>query len=272
MIKNFLKSIPPVRRFAGLLKFLYFPVRVRKAIREDKASWKPGDSPLPPPKLRYRVHGALDRKSFEAMGAVCANSIRKALKTESLDVYSFHRILDFGCGCGRILLNFKDRPDSCRISGTDIDAELIAWCRENLAPAEFDVNPSSPPMKYKDGEFNFIFGNSVFTHLDEKMQFDWLRELQRISAPGAYLLLSIHGPSLHGHLTAAQKRTLADDGFLFFSTETGAFKLDGLPDFYQSTYHGREYVFREWGRFFKVVRIIERGMAEYQDLVLLKRE
>ena len=67
-------------------------------------------------------------------------------------------------------------------------------------------------------------------------------------------------------------QTLQIKGFLFKVLETGRFKLDGLPDFYQCAFHSRQYVNDVWSRFFKVELYIERGMNQHQDLVMLCRE
>ena len=39
---------------------------------------------------------------------------------------------------------------------------------------------------------------------------------------------------------------------------------------YRAAYHSREYVRREWGRYFEVVDIVEYGVGHNQDEVLLK--
>jgi hypothetical protein len=47
---------------------------------------------------------------------------------------------------------------------------------------------------------------------------------------------------------------------------------DGLPDFYQTSFHSEDYIFNEWSRFYRIVRVIKRGIANYQDLVVCYRE
>jgi SAM-dependent methyltransferase len=169
-----------------------------------------------------------------------------------------------------VLRFFGDRPASCRLFGTDIDPELIAWCREQPQLGQFDVNPHLPPTAYPDGFFDFIFSISVFTHLDEDMQLAWLQELRRITRPGGHVLVSLHSPATDAQLTRAQRERMASKGFLYVVGQTGALKLDGLPDFYQSAFHSREYVREVWGRTFEVVSHVDRGINAHQDAVLLR--
>src|SRR3954447_19745891 len=63
--------------------------------------------PVPPRALRKRVHGHTQLFSFELIGAAVATNILDAVRPHmSLDANS--RVLDFGCGCGRVLVYFKD--------------------------------------------------------------------------------------------------------------------------------------------------------------------
>jgi len=41
-----------------------------------------------------------------------------------------------------------------------------------------------------------VIGYSVFTHLTEAMQRQWLEELRRITAPGGLVLVTAHGDFL----------------------------------------------------------------------------
>jgi hypothetical protein len=59
--------------------------------------------PLPPEPLRQRVHGAADAESFLEVGRQCAEDIVAALARAGRAPESFEAVLDFGCGCGRVL-------------------------------------------------------------------------------------------------------------------------------------------------------------------------
>jgi len=246
--------------------FLFRKEALTLGWRERHGSQDPaGSLPVPPPLLRFRVHGSFDRDEYLRIGEVCGRNIRDLLTGVGRDLYAFDTILDFGCGSGRVLRTFQDRPASCRLYGTDIDRQAIAWCRTHLDIATWNTNAAMPPTAYPDQSFDFVYAISVFTHLDERMQFAWLNELKRISKPGGVLLLTVHGSS-HAEEVRAQ---LSDSGFLFHVDQTGLFKRDGLPDFYQTAFHSRAYIDEQWSRLFRILDYRERGIGGVQDAVIL---
>jgi SAM-dependent methyltransferase len=257
-------------RIRKLYRFLLFRMEaLTLAWQERKGLHDPTSSfPVPPPLLRFRVHGSFDRDQYLQIGEICGQNIKDLLEGVGRDFYSFNTVLDFGCGSGRVLRSFRDRPDSCRLYGTDIDRQAIAWCRKNLDIATWSTNPALPPTAYADDSFDLIYAISVFTHLDEQMQFAWLNELKRISKPDGVLLLSVHGAS---HAKDAQAQ-LSDEGFLFVVNHSGLFRREGLPDFYQTTFHSQAYIEGKWSRLFKILDYRERGIGGVQDAVILLNE
>src|SRR5271166_136221 len=147
---------------------------------------------LPPEDLRVRVHGNADLSSFEAVGKVVADDIYGAIYP-TLKLSEHSHILDFGCGCGRVIRYFHKLCGNVFFYGTDIDKEAISWCESHLSEiGKFFTNKESPPLEFDDGFFDFIYSISIFTHLPEDMQFAWLEELRRVAKPGGYLLLTTH--------------------------------------------------------------------------------
>jgi 2-polyprenyl-3-methyl-5-hydroxy-6-metoxy-1,4-benzoquinol methylase len=260
------------RRLQDPYDYLLFRVEaLRLGLQERKHTSQTGAAvPVPPPLLRHRVHGGFDLEDYLRVGRICAQSLRDLLGSVGRDPSSFRTILDFGCGSGRTLRAFDDLPDSCQLHGTDIDRQAIDWCKRHLDRASWSANNPWPPLAYAGQTFDFIYAISVFTHLDEEMQFAWLEELKRVSKPDAVLILSVHGESHQSHLSAEQKAVIAEKGFLFVRDLTGGYKRAGLPDFYQITCHTRAYIEDRWSRFFKVIGYVECGMAGYHDAVILQ--
>ncbi len=163
--------------------------------------------------------------------------------------------MDFGCGCGRVLRWFQNQRNYYHFFGTDIDPEPIEWCRKNIYGVDWRTNTPLPPTSYDDKIFDLVYAISVFTHLNEEYQSAWLGEVRRITRPGGLVIATVHGDSVISKkpFTRAQTRVLEEKGFLFIEGTTGIFKLDGLPDFYQTAFHTSDYISREWSRFFVVV-------------------
>lgn len=51
------------------------------------------------------------------------------------------------------------------------------------AQSQFQTIAPTPPLPYRDDQFDIIYCISVFTHFDEEMQDLWLHELTRVLNP-----------------------------------------------------------------------------------------
>ncbi len=221
----------------------------------------------PPEHLRKRVHGDESLAAFEDVGRLVAYAVDATFGPLSTTTAP-QRVLDFGCGCGRVLRGLHHQAPQHEYHGTDIDPEAIDWCQQNLKEVgQFRHNQSAPPLAFDDASFDCVYSISVFTHLPEAMQFEWLAELARITKPGGQLLLTTHGGRLLADGGARAQRAFARKGF-WYSKGSGT---DGLPDFYQTAFHSHDYVRQEWSRFFEIEDIIEQAVMAHQDLVICRR-
>lgn len=221
--------------------------------------------PLPPPELRKRVHGVVQVNSFEKVGRQVAGVLADEVSARIGRSDRPLETLDFGCGCARVLAYLANALD-IRATGTDIDAEAIAWCRANLSEiGAFQANGEMPPFDMAANSFDLIFSISVMTHLPEHMQFAWLRELARVARPGALILLTVR--DAHGvDLTWRQAALYRWRGFV----HCGGRPTPGLPDFYRSAFHSESYVRRRWSEVFEILDYKSRAIGGEQDLVVCK--
>jgi len=237
--------------------------RVRRIWRKDNAD-------APPAHLRKRVHGAEDLTGFESIGALVSRTVFEYVGRGG-DRESVLTGLDFGVGCGRVLVPLarlcrQDALRQVKWYGSDIDREAIGWCQRHLADVgSFVVNGSMPPLPFPDEFFDFVFSISVFTHIPEDMQFAWLADLRRVTKIGGRVLLS----TLPIGLIAAD--LTEDEKAHGFYYKGGGKGTKGLPKFYQDSFHSRAYVEREWPRYFSIDSFVEKGIAGHQDLVVCRR-
>lgn len=242
------------------------PAEIEPAV--DRVLKDPKQSPTPPGGLRARVHGAEDLPGFIRMGKTIALDIYTTLNSNGVDNEGGHRILDFGCGCGRVLPWLRYLYPNSDLHATDIDREAIEWCRMHLGgQANFGINKSDPPLPHDDGEFDVVYSISVFTHLPEVMQFAWLEELSRVARPDGILLLTIRGARFFPGGPRRARRSLEKHGFYYFKRR-GTY---GLPGFYQQSYHSEDYVRREWSRYLDILEFRDEGIAGNQDLVICRK-
>lgn len=220
--------------------------------------------PLPPPELRFHV-GSVDREGYIRVGRQCAADLERALVSIGRDWHSFEKLLDFGCGCGRTLAWLAEKGP--KLYGSDLHAGCIQWCRSNLPDSSFCLNDPAPPLEYGEEMFDLIFSLSVFTHLDESDQFNWLEELRRVTRPGAILLISTHGENCWNRLPMDDQVEIKNRGI--FVKEAHA--LWGVFDKYFNTYHSYDYIRDRWQEHFSVLAHIPQGINNHQDLVILRR-
>ena len=117
--------------------------------RANRAFLKNGMSdglPVPPPRLRILVAASPDIAWFLEGGRRGAQSIRDILQKNGVPSSPPESMLDFGCGCGRVLRNFAGTGGE--ICGSDLNPKLIAWCRKSLSFARFETNGLEPPLAF----------------------------------------------------------------------------------------------------------------------------
>jgi SAM-dependent methyltransferase len=223
--------------------------------------------PVPPAMLRFRVSESISVDEFLRVGEGCAGLIREHAAEMGIDLARADRVLDFGCGCGRTIRWFLD-ADGPEWHGADVDREAVEWCAQHLSRGHFLATPPVPPLPYTDDHFDFVYCLSVFTHLDERMQDLWLAELRRVLRPGGVLLYTVYGTAGIATLDAEDRRTLAIRGFVHKRSQ----KLKGLvPDWYQTSWHSREYIVERLSVGFEDIRyrVVPDGL---QDVVIARKK
>ena len=149
--------------------------------------------PLPPARLRAQAGPRhADVEYFLRSGRHHAQLIRDLLAEDGTPIEELEAILDWGCGCGRILRHWASLGDT-EVRGCDINPRMVAWCNENLPFAQVVANGISPPLPYPDESLDFVYAFSVLTHLSEELQHAWVGECRRVLKPGGRLLFSTMG-------------------------------------------------------------------------------
>lgn len=221
----------------------------------------------PPAELRERVHGDANLEAFENAGRIAAFHLAFHLRRMS-GCSHVGKVLDFGCGCGRILKYLPLSLGFDSLSGVDVDKESIDWSRRCLGGiARFVSSETTPPLPFGDGIFDLVYAVSVFTHLPQKLQFVWLAELRRVLSPGGYALISTHGSALLSKYDPSAIQEFLNQGFHFQTLS----RAKGLPCYYQTSYHSEKYISENWSSFFEIVDIVQRGVLHHQDLIIMRR-
>lgn len=122
-----------------------------------------------------------------------------------------YRVLDMGCGMGRVarpLTTFLD-PAKGLYEGFDINTAEVRWCSEHYAShpnfrfQRADIynkmyNPKGTvqaekfTFPYPDASFELAFASSLFTHMPISQVARYLAEIARVLAPGGRALLTLY--------------------------------------------------------------------------------
>jgi SAM-dependent methyltransferase len=226
----------------------------------------------------WRVTAARDPAHFDTSGRRSVDDLTRALSVVGAKLADFKSVLDFGCGCGRIMRWLDDLPRTVSLHGVDIDAQAISWAAQHIPFARFSVNQELPPLEFEDGYFDLVFNHSVFTHLPESYQDAWLAELNRVTNPQGLVLLTVGGElPFAGFLktwrdaladTGPYERMYREDGIVYIEHDN--WEGGPFPGFYHSAFHAPWYVFEHWSRFLDVKAYIVRGSLDFQDLLVLQ--
>ncbi len=231
-------------------------------------------APLPPPELRARVHGSRHEASFFLEGSSNFEKARIAIqKYSKKDYRDFNRILDWGCGCGRLTRHFSSIAKRTEITGVDIDDESVDWCSQNLGFGEFQPISTEPPTGFPNNRFDLIIGVSIFTHLREEDQLAWLEELCRIAEKDAIIAVTTNGPTTiyrSGNFELLQNLVLGS-GFLDIGASSDLVDVLADQTYYRNSYHLHRYIRTRWSQYFEIIEIVSGCIGNSQDLVIMRK-
>lgn len=171
--------------------------------RPGPAAAPGAEPPLPPEVLRLMVAGTDDAEWFLTAGRRAAEALAELLARNGVRIERCDSVLDFGCGCGRVLRHLQHLP--AVLHGCDSNPVAVEWCAGHLPAGAFTVNGLESPLDYEAGSFDLVYAFSVLTHLPLALQFHWMREFRRVLRPGGTLVLSLHGDALLARLSRAER-------------------------------------------------------------------
>lgn len=199
------------------------------------------------------------------------------------------RILDFGCGWGRIIRFFLRDVESSRLWGADPVVGMVEFCRSTNRWCTFELIGSRPPTVFPPEWFDLVYGFSIFAHLSETVHEDWLVELRRLLRPGGLLIVTTRARGFIPHCASLRKnKRLASlspgiraSALSFPSTEEslaaydrGEYCFTGHPgewDYWGDAAIPKGYVLSRWTRYFSFVDYIADPAQCPQNVVVMRK-
>lgn len=173
-----------------------------------------------------------DLGSWYAIGEAWAQITRSFLPASP-------RILDLGCGCGKMARFFVYHPGLTYV-GLDVFQPAIYWCNrefarfadrfrfEHLDVASQLYNPAGAlnganvRLPVEDDSIDVVICGSLFTHLLEPTFRHYLAELQRCLRPEGTALISLHTDPSNGRFEGDEARIEISEGvFAEFAAAAG---------------------------------------------------
>lgn len=217
-----------------------------------------GTDLAPPPDLwgnyassaeEYLEYGRLD---VDTMLGILGSGARSSLG----------RVLDLGCGAGRMIRHLPRRPGD-DFWGADINAAQIRWCQENLRSLNFVTTTTFPCLPFEDGYFDLVYAASVFTHITDLTD-AWLLEIKRVLKPGGLAYLTIHDLASYEQLLTNPEYT-EEPSLAGFVEEIAQFERQqnirgrNVDVFWFGTeanaqvFYDREYLTAKWSKWMRVL-------------------
>lgn len=264
----------PLRRAAKRFRARFKDVRkrwkywkdfeLRAANRALVRQGAPDGMPLPPPFLVYKVSSKFDLRRHLESGPLSIECIEQAIAPRGLKLANFRSILDWGCGCGRVVRHLGRTLDA-KVHGCDYNPQLIRWCQRSLSCGEFKVCGLAPPLPYPDESFDFLYAISVLTHIPTELQVPWMQELRRVLRPGGHALLSVHGVGRAHALVGDDRRRFDAGEHVVTGSRYPGTNLCGA-------YHPMPYLKDVMGAVMPMVAFVPEGARDsLQDYVLFAK-
>ena len=248
---------------------------VEKDLSEQVVNCETDDGvSIPPAWLIQAFTGGPDTIDHIESGKQSARYYVELYNSICGDFDAIERVLDFGCGCGRVLSRMPDNGRT-RYFGVDLHTDGLEWLRKTMPAGTFLKGTESPPLDFDDEEFDLIYSISVLTHLDREKERGWLDEWHRLLKVGGHVIATFRAEdwveqnTLDRQKQAIRKAWSESDGFCY---QKHKYWQGIFPEFYAGTYHTVDYVRSNWGRRFEILKIVPAADTPNQQNTAVMRK
>jgi SAM-dependent methyltransferase len=211
-------------------------------------------------------------------------------KTSSPKMSPGCRVLDIGCGWGRITRFFARDFLPSSIFGIDIDPDAIAICKSLGVNGTFIVTKPSEGLPFPENYFQVITASSVFTHLPENVATKLVHELSRVAAPGCIFVFTVEDEYLLSLIAQlgenpasprwqllskykndihCLKRDYKEGNYIYLTTNDEAVRSSSV---YGDAIVSKEWVLKNWGHLFNLLEYVPSKPHIYQAVVVMQKK
>jgi SAM-dependent methyltransferase len=240
---------------------------------------------VPPIEFQRRSNAATDAVGNLRVGHRIYAQVLSILDDLGRPLRPDSRVLDFGCGWGRVARFFLHDIRGEGLFGVDIDQRGIESCRESFPLGTFLVSSPWPPSGFHAETFDLVYAVSVFSHLPEGMHLAWVEEITRILRPGGVLVATTLGRDFIEGSAAlrqsgkaavpwekAKAESFRDPHSALAAYDAGSYVYAPKPrDEYGMALIPEGYVRRRWTRWLRYERFTGRAPGFGQAVIVMTK-
>lgn len=186
------------------------------------------------------------------------------------------KVLDYGCGWGRMLRLMPYFAKVENIYGVDPTKKSIELCQDYNVPATTKIIPELPENIPFDEKFDLIYAYSVFTHMNDEVAANAMNLYRKHISEDGIVCVTVRpraywkGRPSGGNINESQRKALLSshdkNGYAFISYHDNK---HGGPTKWGDTSFTLEYIKNNW-KGWEVVGIEVADTVPLQRLVFLK--
>jgi SAM-dependent methyltransferase len=213
--------------------------------------------------------------TLAVMGAGFYRKLRERFGEHGQVPLAGARVLDFGCGWGRLTRFLARDVDPGGLYGCDPVQMILDVSRQTRVPATLARSDFVPERVPFEGSFDLAFAFSVFTHLSEAAHESSLRALHAALRPGAILVVTVRPPA-YLHVSPLLERTPIEPDearylFVAHAAQDSHPQYGGGDMTYGETVMTLPYIRERWAPLFELLAVDLLLGDLHQVMVTLRR-
>ena len=166
-------------------------IRLADGVHDTDAEWEkwgsrdPYFGVLTHDRYRSTVLTAAAYNDFFESGRLHANQVLASCRRHFGVAFDPQRVLDFGCGVGRVLIPFSEV--CATVVGTEVSGSMLAEARRNCARfgvTNAELLLADDTLRAVEGEFDLVHSTIVLQHIESERGLDLIARLVERIAPG----------------------------------------------------------------------------------------